>query len=197
MRLGSILLSYDDLTERISMLNSLIRGANDNQKVDNPTDDPNILLHEMDNCMDLLETYLISIALKKIKFKDITRIDTNHKCTMDELREKLLDQKVVEDDKENEFCLPTIRDVVYYNPPENPYVVRKSMIMDVKFRPYLFHLLKTGEEVVRVYRTRQDAINQTIKELESRIICHKYSLLSAQHRIDEEERLLGVLKKKI
>ena len=114
---------------------------------------------------------------------------------MEELKTKLLNQQIEEVDLDNTFCSPTIGDTIYYNPPNYPYAVRKSMIVDIKTRPFLLHILKTGEEVVRVYRTRQEAISQTIEKLESQIGIQKNSLVYAQHRIDEEKRLLSVLKK--
>jgi hypothetical protein len=126
------------------------------------------------NRIDLLETYLISIALKNIRFKDTT-IEAKPILSMGELKTKLLNQQIEDVDSDNTFSFPTIGDTIYYNPPNFPYVVRKSMIVDKKVRPFLLYILKTGEEVVRVYRTRQKAITHSIKELESEIAIQKNS----------------------
>lgn len=72
MRLGSILLCYQDLMKRIQGLSSLLSRAKENQESGNPDEDIDAIMHEMHNCMDLMESYLISIALKNIKFKDTT-----------------------------------------------------------------------------------------------------------------------------
>lgn len=193
MRLGSILLCYQDLMKRIQGLSSLLDSAKDNQESSNPDEDNDALILEMHKCMDLLETYLISIALKNIKFKDTT-IEAKPILSMRELKTKLLNQQIEDVDSDNTFCFPTIGDIVYYNPPGFPYVVRKSMIVNIKASPR-FYILKTGEKVARVYSTRQEAITHAIKKMESEIAIQKNSLICTQYSIDEEERVLRVLKK--
>ncbi len=136
MRIGSILLSYQDLMKRIQGLSSLLSSAKDNPESGNPDEDHNALILEMHKCMDLLESYLISIALKKIKFKDTT-IKKSHISSMGELKTKLLNQQIEDVDSDNTFCFPTIGDTIYYNPPNFPFVVRKSMIVNKKTRPFL------------------------------------------------------------
>jgi hypothetical protein len=194
MRLGSILLCYKDLMKRIQGLSSLLSRAKENQESGNPDEDIDAIMHEMHNCMDLMESYLISIALKNIKFKDTT-IEAKSILSMEELKTKLLNQQIEDVDSDNTFCFPTIGDIIYYNPPNFPYVVRKSIIVDIKDRPFLLYLLKTDEEVVRVYNTHQEAITATIEKLESQIEMQKNSLVCTQYNIGKEERLLRVLKK--
>ena len=124
-----------------------------------------------------------------------TTIEAKPILSMGELKTKLLNQQIEDVDSDNTFSFPTIGDTIYYNPPNFPYVVRKSMIVDKKVRPFLLYILKTGEEVVRVYRTRQEAITHSIKELESEIAIQKNSLVCTQYSVDKDERVLRVLKK--
>ena len=87
------------------------------------------------------------------------------------LRKRTLFPKIITNWEDSEKYHPTIGDTVYYNPLDYPYVVRKSMIVDIKVRKVrhtVLYQLQNGEKVERVYHTRQDAITHVIEELESR-----------------------------
>ena len=115
------------------------------------------------------------------------------------LRKRTLFQKIITNWEGSEEYHPTIGDIVYYNPLDYPYVVRKSTIVDIKIRKVrhsVLYQLQTGEKVERVFHTRQDAITHVIEELELQSLICKYSIACIQHEMEQKERLLRVLKKK-